>query len=431
MPQKYHLIVLILAFTILVGGCKKQDIIVSVPDVEMIAPYNDQLFSTFDTVFIKGEIKHSRTILKINLSIVNEQLQPIVSGKVIEVGSNEYYLNTYLVIDNKYIGNSRNFLLIKIEDNVEIHKNWVEISIIGLDRQLKNILVVTGTSNNNKLISLYPNSTVNTLFSWTSDYLGGYADSHNSMFYTCGKQLDGIRGWELIDNQLKWYISLIPNSSLPYFTAFDSQNGIVIAATNEGYIKGYNTDGLNVFKSDQLSNGKYTGILKSDKFLIAVFKPYSGNMKSIIVFNFPAGNIFRQTQLKGEVIDMIGKDDNQILMIVEDQGINKAMIYDIESNSLNILHTLPSEPITTVEMSNDYIFMATAGSIFWNKPDYGSVVEYIQKQNVVSMAFDNISNQLFAGVNDSIFVYKLPGTTAVESFFAGDKIKDIQLFYNK
>ena len=118
-------------------------------------------------------------------------------------------------------------------------------------------------------------------------------------------------------------------------------------------------------------------------------------------------------------------------MIVEDQGINKAMIYDIESNSLNILHTLPSEPITTVEMSNDYIFMATAGSIFWYKPDYGSVVEYIQKQNVVSMAFDNISNQLFAGVNDSIFVYKLPGTTAVESFFAGDKIKDIQLFYNK
>lgn len=431
MLLKCHFYVLAMAFAIFLGGCNKQEINVSTPLVDLIAPYNNQVFSTYDTVFIKGKILHSLTISEISISIVNEQLKPVVSEKVFVVDSNEFYLDTYLVIDNKYIENSRNFLLINIKDNIEIHKNWLEININDLDRQLQNILVVTGTLNVNNLIRLNMDSTVNSLFSWTSEYLGGYTDSRNNMFYTCGIQLDGIRGWEMIDNQLKWYIPVIFNASLPYFTAFNAEEGTVVAATNEGIIEGYNADGLNVFKSDPLTNGKYTRILKYNKFLIAVFESYSGNMESIIVFNFPAGNIFRQTQLKGKVIDMLGKDDNQVLMIVEDLGVNKALIYDIESNNFKILRTLPIGTITTVEMSKDYIFLATTTSIYWYTPNFASLVEYIPKQNVVSLSFDNISNQLFVGVDDSIFLYKLPEVIAAESFNVGDKVKDIQLLYNK
>lgn len=418
-------------FFLLLMSCEKKEESYKEPQVEFLSPYNNQLFSVYDTVEIVANIFHERVIQQIELSIVDKDLKPVVSGNIIYATKDTVSLNSFLVINNRYIEESTHYLKLQISDGQNNYNIWQEISISPLARQLESILAVTGVGNQNNLSKYSIDGTAKSLFNWESDNLGGYADSQYLRFYTSGSRVDGLRAWSLLNNQQLWNIPVIPNDPLPTYTYFYAKQGLVFVGKRDGHIYGYDADGGGVYKTDPFTNGTYTGIHSLKKFIVAIFKPYSGNLNSFILFNYPAGNVFRQTQFAGNVIKMIDMEGNKLLMIIEENGVNKAIVYDAEANNFIPSLTITSEDISAVASSQNHVFISTPNSILWYRPKLGSVVTYLTTEHVTSIAFDENTMQLFVAANSYIKVYNPPWSAEVRTMEANETIKQLHLLYNK
>lgn len=417
--------------TIFFGGCKKTDMQVTDPKIKLSVPYNNQAYNVFDTVFIAAEIKHSQVINKISLSINGQDLKPVVSGKTIEIYQSYYQLSSFLIIDNRYIEENLNYLLIKIEDNNAVYNFWQPISINPLNKELEKILIVTGLLNENTLFNVSFAADIKQITSWTSEYIGGYGDSKNRMFYTSGKLIDGIRGFDIDEINLPWVIPPVSSSTIPYFTAFNGNEGKVTVGTVEGIIESYNHNGLKILSSKKVLNGYFTNILDHDKFVIGAFKPYVGNQNTLIIFNNPAGSIYASLQFQGDVIDMLKIDKNSIMLIINEDGNAKSYLYNYSLNQLQPLHHITSKEIFNMTGDADNIFFATTSGVLWYRPGIGSIVECLQMDDVRSLAFDNNSNLLYFSRRSSLLVVGLPFYSILDSIEFTSPIKDIELIYNK
>lgn len=417
--------------TILFDGCKKTDIQVPDPEVKVSLPYNNQTFNVFDTVFIVAEIKHVQDINKISLSINGKDLKPVVSGKTLEIKQAMYHLSTFLIIDNKYIEENLNYLLIKIEDNKGVYNFWQPISINPLNKALEEILIVTGQMNENTLFKTNNAGDIEQIAFWTSEYLGGYGDSKNRMFYTCGELIGGIRGYDLDEIDPPWVIPPEINSSIPYFNAFCGSEGRVTVGTSKGIIESYNYSGLKIMMTKKIINGKYTNILDHDHFAIGIFKPYVGNQNTLVIFNNPAGSIYASQQFQGDVIDMLKIDKNSIMLIIHKAGNVKSYLYNFYVQELQPLHEITSNEVINISGDAENIFFATTNGVLWYRPGIGSIVECLQMDDVRTLAFDNNSNLLYFSRGSSLLVTGLPFNSILDSTEFISPIKDIELIYNK
>lgn len=417
--------------TILFDGCKKTDIQVPDPEVKVSLPYNNQTFNVFDTVFIVADIKHAQEIKKISLSINGKDLKPVVSGKTLEINQAIYQLSTFLIINNKYIEENLNYLLIKVEDNNEVYNYWQPISINPLYRELESILIVTGQMNENTLFKANNAGDIDQIASWTSEYLGGYGDSKNRMFYTSGKLIDGIRGYDLEGINQPWVIPPIGNSSIPYFTAFTGREGSVTVATSDGVIESYNYSGLKLLSSSKILNGRYTNILNHDEFVIGVFKPYIGNQNTIIVFNNPAGSIYASLQFIGDVIDILPIDNASIMFVIEESESVKTYQYSYTVNVLQPLHEITTDKIVSMTGDSDNIFFATNSGVSWYRPQIGSIITCLSNDDVSSLKFDSNSQSLYFARRSTLLVTTLPSFSILDTTEFAHPIRDIELIYNK
>lgn len=417
--------------TIFFDGCKKTDIQGPDPEVEISLPYNNQTFNVFDTVFIIAKIKHVQEINKISLTINGKDLKPVVSGKTLDINQTSYHLSTFLIIDNKYIEGNLNYLLIKIEDNNAVYNFWQPISINPLNKELEKILIVTGMLNENTLFKANISGDIEKIASWTSEYIGGYGDSKNRMFYTSGELVDGIRGYDLDEIDLLWMIPPETYSSIPYFNAFSGSEGRVTVSTSEGIIESYNHLGLKILSSNKVINGIFTNILDHDNFVIGIFKPYVGNQNSLIIFNNPAGSIYASLQFQGNVIDLLKIDKNSIMLIINETGNVKSYLYNYALNQLQPLHEITTNEVFNISGDAENIFFATNNGILWYRPSIGSIVEYLQMDDIRTLAFDNNSNLLYFSRGSSLLVSGLPFKSVLDSTEFTSPIKDIELIYNK
>ncbi len=431
-------------------GCKKEPEVVPEPVVELITPAENQIFNTFDTVFIKANVSHNIPISTITLSITDTDLKPVVSGKSIDPGSisssnnnsgsntssnnsgsNSYFIDNYLVIDNKYITGSENFLQIRIEVGQEIYRYWYTIGINPLTRELDDVLVVTGNLNANKLNSLKQTDEVELLWSWNSEYIGGYADSRNNMFYSSGSLISGITGYDLKEKNVAWSVPAFSSGSLPYFTAFTGVDGSIAVGINEGRVESYNNDGLKIVTTPKYQGGAFTRVMHFNDRIVAVFSPYSTNQNTFMVFNNPAGNLFASINFTGQIIDILNIKTDRIFLIINTDGINKAYEYDVNTNGLVLLHTVTAEPIQIISGNGTDYFIGTPTSVFWYKPLSGSVFRYLTASGVTAIAFDEISNTLYTAEGATLNSYSLPNSTPIINHVFNEPVKDIELIYNK
>lgn len=443
---KHGWIFLYLVITIgyVTTGCKKEPEVIPEPVVELITPAENQVFSTFDTVFIKANISHNIPISTITLSITDTDLKPVVSGKSIDPGSissgnngsnssgsNSYFIDDYLVIDNKYITGSENFLQIRIEVGQEMYRNWYTIGINPLTRQLDDVLVVSGNLNANKLYSLKQRGEAELLWSWNSEYIGGYADSRNSMFYTSGSLISGITGYDLKERNVAWSVPAVSNGSLPYFTAFTSVDGSIATGISEGLVESYNSAGLKILATPKYQGGVFTRVMHFNNHIVAVFSPYSTSQNTFMVFNNPAGNLFASINFTGQIVDILNISTNRIFLIINQDGINKAYEYDMNTNGLVFMHNVTAEPIHIISGNGTDYFISTPTSVFWYKPLSGSVYRFLTTSGITAIAFDEISNTLYAAEGATLNTYSLPNSTPAINHVFDEPVKDIKLIYNK
>lgn len=412
------------------SACKKNESAVVEPSVSV--NYNStQFFGFQDTIFVSGSIEHAKNILKVSIGVVDKKLNSLLPGVVLEPMSPSYPFQSYIVVNNRYISESDNYLLIKVDDGSEIWNFWYPINLSILDKELESVMVVTGISDNRSLWKT-SSGNIEKLLAWNSDYIGSAIDSRLRMFYTSGQSSGGIMAFDLAEKVLKWSVPTQFGSSLPTFTSFHGSEDLLSVGLYNGVIESFNGKGSKNMSSDAIPNARSRSILNLDKFVIAAYEIIGGgSSRKLIVYNYPSGVIYTQFEFTGKVIGMIPLEDDEVLLLIENNSSTKSYICNIRQKTLLLLHTVTDQLITNIAGNYDHVFLATENGVMWYRPQIGSVVPYLMVSGVVSMAYNNLDNILYIGYQNRVEAYRLNSTNILSKWDFIDPVIDVKLLYNK
>lgn len=430
MKKLVFFIFLLSLFTLL--ACKEEERVVKPPVVSLIDPLGSSMYYVFDTIFIKAIISHESSLNTITLSVTNELLKPVVSSKTLNVNNSNITLDSYLVINNKYIEDEVHYLLIEMSDNENLFKEWYPIKIQPLSKQLENVLYVTeeGLQHNLYLISDVNDSSMIT--AWNSEYLGGYVDSYHRQFYTSGTITEGIKAYDIDDKKLNWTIPPKISGTQPYFTAFSAIDGRVSAANREGVIECFNSEGMKTCITSKRNNGKYTYVINSRNFVMGLYTPFSGNIHSFDIYNYPAGSLYQSLELPGIPFAIVKIDENNFLLFLEKELTISSYKYSPFEKSLTPLDDITNDkPILKIVGEGNNIFVLTPNGVLFYRPDLSSTVNIFYQSGIENIVYDPIDSIIYMIKAHEIMYSVFPFNYAIKGFDAGLNVKDVLLLYNK
>lgn len=426
-PGFVYLILLFISFF----GCERNEDALTEPEILVQVPSENDVFSVFDTIWIKATVKHISDIRNISLSVTDADLKPVISSKSIITKGSEIKIDTFLVVNNKYIDETLNYLHIEIEDSENLFNHWTAINIIPLSRHLEKLMFVSGANAVNNLYTIEESTEMLKIATWDSDYLGGFVDSKYNLFYTSGSVSDGIRCYNLEENSLLWKVPVQPTGSIPYFNSFHAFNGRISVGLWDGSLNSFDQNGVKVFASSKLQNGRISEILNLDKYIAGIFTPFNGGTNQLMIYNYPAGNIYHSMILEGRPIGLFPVDDKTFLLISEVNGLTKAYYYKPEEKTLNFHHNVTSLTVNKAEGDGRDMFLVTNDAILWYRPEINSTVPYIYMLNQGSLIFEPEDKVLYVTSGNQIIAYKLPSSTPYKTYNTEETVKDILLLYNK
>ncbi len=429
-------------------SCKKEDNHSVEPLVSLVSPDEGSDYNVFDTVFIKANIKHNIKILKATLAITDKDSKILVGGPFFTPDNTQFDINAFIVLNNKYIESTENYLLLQVEDENEIFNFWYSIRIFPLDRELKNLIVVTSlpdskflagraAANSSKTTGRYNLYKVNLSGSYEklnssfNEYIGGYTDSRYELFYSCGSESEGISALDIKNGGVKWTIPAHPTGSIPYFISFDGTEGQMATGLFDGSVESYDQNGLILMKSAKITAGRFKAVMNFNKWIVGAFSTFDGTNDKLYIFNNPAGNQYDKINLPGEFIDFIQLDQGTLLIAININGRNEAYTYKFSDKLFYYLNEISTDTISKPAGGEDNIFFISDNDIKWYRPNIGSTVNYLTVPNASAIAFDPLSNLLIVGKGHQLYLYSLPLTQPLATIDLPKEIVDISLMYNK
>lgn len=420
---------LILIFHI--SGCRNTEDIAIEPQTVVLSPKENEVFSVFDTIQINAVVKHVSNLVKISLSVTDIELKPVVSSRSFAVSGNEIVIDTFLIVDNRYIEEVSHYLHIEIEDGKNLFNSWTAININPLEKQLDNLMFVSGVGTQNNLFLVNENDEKIKVFSWTSDYLGGFIDSKYRNFYTAGYHNGGLIGRNIDDNSGNWSVAVQPTGNIPYFNSFSAIEGRISVGLWDGSIDSYDQNGMRVFSSPKISNGRFSHIVILRRHIIGILNTFNSGNSKLMVYNYPAGNLYHSLEIEGNLVGLIKSNDLEALLVTEINGVIKAYQYNSQEKSLEFIHNVTNLPVIGIEGDGHNLFLTTKDAILWYQSDVNSTVKYITISDTASLAFEPIDKTLFVSIGRQICTYELPSQEPQRIYTVDEPVKDMLLLYNK
>lgn len=420
--------IVVIAFSIY--GCKNEQDLFPEPKVLITKPQQNELFNVFDSVKVNALIQHYKEIRQVSVLITDANQKPISTTYTYQVNKEAYTLESSVLIDNKYLEGSIFYVLIKVDDGVNLYNHWHPIGINAFDKRLESLLIITA---NEGWLKLYHSSLYGDLKhveEWNSDYLGGYTDSKNRIFYTSGRTMDGVRSIPLDSANIAWKV-LSGISPLAMNTAFTGMDGRVAVSTFQGEIIGFNSYGNINFTSERFQNGLFKRIMILNNFVVGYFEPSGGLNNEIYVFNFPAGNVYAYEQKNFKVIDFIEVDENNFYIVADKGGTIELYSYNISEKKLSFKSTLTYDKVNQVSGDKTDIFLLTENGMLWHRIDQPGSVMVVNMADIQVIRYSGLEKLLFTGIDNKVMFYKLPDGLLTNMITLEHYVSDINLLYNK
>jgi hypothetical protein len=430
--QIYNLILYCLLIAVItLSGCGRTEDVAIEPQTVVSDPKENEVFTIFDTIQINAVIKHVSNIEKINLTVTDRQLKPVISSKSIAVTGNEIVIDTFLVVDNKYIEDNLHYLHIEIKDGRNLFNSWTTINITPLKKELSNLMFVSGVGTLNNLQLINENDENIKVYSWTSDYLSGFIDSRYRIFYTAGYNNGGLIGRNLDNNSANWAIAGQPTGNIPYFNSFSAIEGRVSLGLWDGSIDSYDQNGMKIFSSPKLTGGRFSHIVNLKRHIIGIFTPFTSGNRKLLIYNYPAGNLYQSLEVDGNPVGLIRISDFKAFLLIENDGMVKAYQYNSQEKSLDFIHNVTNHNVIDVDGDAQNMFLATGDAILWYRSDINSTVKYLSVSDSALLVFEPEDKMLYVSMDKQIIAYQLPSVVPQKIYEVDEHVKDILLLYNK
>lgn len=430
--MKRVILFFLVVFSFLVS-CKKQDTVA--PEVEIILPTSNQVFSVGDTVLISAKVSDNEVIKQIQLVIVNENRIPVLSNIIVQASTNPYSFQMPYPIDNIYLEDGKYYVLVKVMDEENVKNKYCEIYINEIPKELKEVILVSKSGVD---IAVYSVDTAFHSIAWTPiymDYAASVVDSRNQQLIIAGNITDDIVAYDISSQTTNWTIDAVPNPPFPFCTNMNLQNQeIMLSLYYNRQFKTYNTSG-NLTKSATIDIPNFYPVYayKTNDYYFLFIKGISGG--NAIELYYPLSLVSHNSLFVSyDILEMFEYDNDNVFCFgntTAGQGVME--IYKISNNNTWIPHSIPTGKIFNVaEIDNGEFLIAHTDGIY-RYTYYNNSLVKILSVSPRQIEYDEINDVFY--VVDSIgyltSYMNMSPPTQINQVLCPDSVLDMHLLYNK
>lgn len=426
MPLVFLFVSLILVF----GSCVKEEIIPP-PTVEIISPADNEL------VYLPGELHLHLRLESINsIKFIQVSIENYAQVAVFE--PKQYFPDEETVEINEFISYSLlpqgqhppYYLHLRVIDASGTNNFFREIKLSNPDLKYFGFYLATRPSVNKTEVFFYDEELNETSFITVDGELNETEVSdYQDMFYLTTRNPGKLLAYQFEDQRQVWEV--LPDLPDPEFTDLHFNNNYLFAGTANGRIKSFFvTTGNPGVMAKRLSDSVPHSIATSNGYIIGDYTSKKGKSNSLAVFYRTTGILYQKKPLNFDVVDIYFEKYGFGFLVFGnsgDKGIQ--VLYQPANNSIPETFDFDEGIIRqTIQFNQDKFFLNIDQKIFlFNSVDKNNKLLLNFSEDLVDIAFDDITSNLFIAFSDRVEIYAYPGMQKIASQPAPYPVKSIEL----
>ncbi len=428
---KLKLIILLLFAVIFHLSCRKNKDEVA-PVITIIKPYENQQYSTLDTVWVTATVDDETALKQIDVTLTDENKTPVLQTMSTLPNNKNYTFTIPYDINDIELSSGNYFIRVRATDGTNVHDTYRTIKIDAIPKVLKYVYILS-FGNSTTIHALRKTSSGNPqqMFDINGDFSASAVSSKFQLFYTCGKTFGDMHAYNVSDETEAWSIPVISDPPFPYFENIGCYNDILYTSFYNGYIKGYNKNGSITFNATTPTGTYPQKVMVTSSYLFADHAEYSGSAKVFAVYYAVSGALKQQMTTNYGVLEMFEKDNDNIVLFGNQNGQAVMNIYKISDNGTWAPHTLPTGKLyDAIQLSEDHYILALASGLYYYDYSDNSLTSYLS-DIATDIKFDSTTSELYASSGHNIRVYDYNSHTLINTITVADSILDFRFLYNR
>ncbi len=417
-------------------GCKK-DKDNTPPSITVNTPVTNASFDVYDIVEVTATITDDQNLDYVAIELVDQNLIPVVAPKTFRPSGTTYNLVNGLTLDDIHTATGSYFLQVTANDGTNETKKFIEVVVVGVPLEVKEVLVVSApTSNSVAWYRLDGNNNLEALMTVTSDYGGTAVSSYDQQLYTMGSFTGDLNVHKLSSGftSFLWSIPTTGTVDFPHFNRIHQNEGEVMTyvSATSGEIKGYDRHGGVDVLANALSGYHpeetwgHNGLVVSDQKAIA-------NSNRLLVTQYKISGAIEQTAvLNFDVVGYGTKSNDELFVLGNNNGQGELHIYNFTGNSFWSPHSIPAGAIrAVVQVDSNTLLIAHETGVYRYTYSNNSLITLINGVDATNMELNVINNELLLTIGTELAFHEYSTGAHIVSVYHSDLIRDVHVLYNK
>jgi hypothetical protein len=405
----------------------------SMPVITIDHPTVDQLFNALDTIQVEATIEDETALEQIEITVCDENKVPVLSTLTISPQDKKTTVNIQYPLDDINLASGDYYLWIKAFDGTNTASKYRGIHITEVPRELKYIYIMSlASSTTVHMQRQVVNGSLENLTDINGDISSTASSSKFHLVASCGSTYGDMNIFDVSSNTLLWSVPTVANPPFPYFEYLSQYNEVFYCSLYDGYIKGYNNAGTQVFSAASDAGTFPCKIFANTNYLFADHGLYSGNNRTFGVYYISSGAMKQWISTDYDITNIFQKDEDNVFLFANQNGQGIIKLYSISANSAWEPHTLPAGAIYDVVQidENNYIIAHESG-LYNYQYNPNSLTTFISGINATKIKYDGVNNDLYVAQGNTINVYDYSSHALVSSITAAYSVAGFELLYNR
>jgi hypothetical protein len=134
-----------------------------------------------------------------------------------------------------------------------------------------------------------------------------------------------------------------------------------------------------------------------------------------------------------DVRKILGKNENNIYLMGNENGAAKIYIFDLSANQLFLRQSDSFIIYDATEINEYYLILATSSGLVEYDYNSNNTVPLISSSSAEIINYDDVENQVYAGEGKTVFVYgyQLHNLLPLNNYQIADSVRSINFLYNR
>ena len=415
---------------VLVLSCKKKAN--NEATITFLHPSSGDIFMPGDTIHMEVIVKDDNKLASLTIKLLNAAYTPVDHQESIPMNATTYQFTFAYVIENNYLESGNYFLTISTTDGDNDINEYLPIVINGIPKTVKAVYALTQQDSANVNLNQI-DSTGQLLFQFSiqGDYSGSVINSRYNQLNIAGNYSGAYNQFDL-PSYSNVFSEPAYNGTSPSFQGLTFAHALTFLSYYDGRIKAFDQEGHTQFNAAQPVYYRPAALCVNDKYVfVEAYYPGPG-VTRIVVLNYPSGTAKQEYTLDIDIVSMLSRDDNDVIVFGNDGVDGKIYLYHVTSNNTNDFHTLYSNTVySAIAIDSDRYALATSDGLYSYQVSSNNLVPVDAAVPVYSMEYNDVNGILYVNAGRKIKQYAFPDPAVLNVVTSADSILDLRVLYNK